>query len=249
MQQATDKPVTDDRVMAVPAGLPQTGGADRLALFFGARLDRPGRAALGYPPEYFRWLTRITGGASYLDAALIGDVNSRGATGEARIGGTGRLTGPSASRPLLGAAITRPLTLAIWSNMKLRAALRETVAENERQHSTKGWVRHLTRARDAELADALARLLPENHYSLRAAIVEFLDADPPATPLAASDSPEGDAPEDGDEGGSSSSSHADSGRNISARAPVSTRRRTRAVARVPGRKAPRRLAAWGEART
>ena len=140
----------------MPASLPRTCSPERLAEFFHrAAAPRRGQPRLGYPASYFRWLAAIPGRDSYMDAALIDD-----------------------DRNIVGAAISRPLTLGMWSNVKLRAAIRDAIAGSGSDRSAKGWVRYLTREKDADLAMALAHLLPEEHYALKAAVIEFLQLDP-----------------------------------------------------------------------
>lgn len=143
-------------VQAVSATLPRTCSVERLAEFFAQGQSAHGRRLrLGYPAGYFRWLARVPGHDRYLDAALLDH-----------------------AREVVGAAVSRPLTLGMWSNMKLRSAIRDAVVEGQRERSTKGWVRYLTREKDADLAKALAGLLPEEHYALKAAVIEFLGVVP-----------------------------------------------------------------------
>ena len=144
------------QVQAVPASLPRTCSPERLVEFLHrAAAPRRGEPRLGYPASYFRWLAAIPGRDRYMDAALIDD-----------------------DRNIVGAAISRPLTLGMWSNVKLRAAIRDAIAGGGSDRSAKGWVRYLTREKDADLAMAMAHLLPEEHYALKAAVIEFLHLDP-----------------------------------------------------------------------
>lgn len=151
-----EKPAGANQVQAVPASLPRTCSAERLADFF-SRVTSADQARphLGYPADYFRWLATIPGRDRYMDAALIDQ-----------------------QRSIVGAVISRPLKLGMWSNVKLRAALREAASGGGRYGQEKGWVRYLSRERDRELTAALATVLPEEHHALKAAVIEFLELDP-----------------------------------------------------------------------